>query len=78
MAEHKWSGWPGAYCLKCGREDPVEIAIADNWLDPYTGEWLKPQYERAVKAALICPVEDKDATWTIYWTRDKENKHETP
>jgi hypothetical protein len=28
MNEHRWSGWPGAYCLDCGAEDPREIAIA--------------------------------------------------
>lgn len=29
MAEHRWSGWPGAWCLDCGCEDPREIALAD-------------------------------------------------
>lgn len=29
MAEHRWSGWPGAYCLDCGAKDPREIAMAD-------------------------------------------------
>jgi hypothetical protein len=28
MAEHRWSGWPGAFCLNCGAEDPREIALA--------------------------------------------------
>ncbi len=28
-ASHRWSGWPGAWCLDCGIEDPVEIALAD-------------------------------------------------
>jgi hypothetical protein len=26
---HRWSGWPGAYCLYCGSEDPREIALGD-------------------------------------------------
>lgn len=26
--EHRWSGWPGAWCLDCGCEDPREIALA--------------------------------------------------
>jgi hypothetical protein len=30
---HRWSGWPGAWCLDCGRDDPVEIAIADGKVD---------------------------------------------
>lgn len=29
MTEHRWSGWPGAYCLDCGAQDPREIALAD-------------------------------------------------
>lgn len=28
-AAHNWSGWPGAWCLDCGIEDPYEIALAD-------------------------------------------------
>ena len=27
--EHRWSGWPGAYCPDCGMEDPYEIALAE-------------------------------------------------
>lgn len=30
---HKWSGWPGAYCLKCGAGDVAEVALADGWID---------------------------------------------
>jgi len=25
---HRWSGWPGAWCLDCGLEDADEIALA--------------------------------------------------
>ena len=28
MKEHRWSGWPGAWCLDCGVEDADELAIA--------------------------------------------------
>lgn len=28
--EHWWSGWPGAYCMKCGAEDKDEICLADS------------------------------------------------
>ena len=28
MTEHRWSGWPGAWCLDCGFEDPYEEALA--------------------------------------------------
>jgi hypothetical protein len=30
---HRWSGWPGAWCLDCGCGDPVEMALADG-VDP--------------------------------------------
>lgn len=36
---HKWSGWPGAFCLKCGTSDTMEIAIGRGLFDPFTGEW---------------------------------------
>jgi len=26
---HRWSGWPGAWCLDCGIDDPWEVALAD-------------------------------------------------
>jgi hypothetical protein len=25
---HRWSGWPGAFCLDCGLEDAMELAVA--------------------------------------------------
>jgi hypothetical protein len=25
---HRWSGWPGAFCLDCGAEDANEVCIA--------------------------------------------------
>lgn len=29
MADHRWSGWPGAWCLDCGQEDKRELCLAD-------------------------------------------------
>jgi hypothetical protein len=26
---HNWSGWPGAWCMDCGCDDPREIALAE-------------------------------------------------
>lgn len=54
---HWWSGWPGAYCLKCGSEDPMEIAIADNWYDPFTDQWDTPEHKAQVQAANLCPAD---------------------
>lgn len=31
---HQWSGWPGAYCLRCGASDPIEEMLADGRYDP--------------------------------------------
>lgn len=28
MTEHRFSGWPGAFCLDCGAEDPREVVLA--------------------------------------------------
>lgn len=33
---HRWSGWPGAWCLDCGLEDQDELDLA------YEGEPLDP------------------------------------
>lgn len=29
MSEHRWSGWPGAWCLDCGQEDQSELCMAE-------------------------------------------------
>lgn len=29
-AEHRWSGWPGAWCFDCGQEDQMELCLADH------------------------------------------------
>lgn len=59
MKKHNWSGWPGAYCLKCGAEDPHENAIALGWLDLRPGEdpdqvWDTPEHRLEVEKADIC------------------------
>lgn len=30
MSEHRWSGWPGAFCLACGAPDRLEYCVADH------------------------------------------------
>ena len=27
---HFWSGWPGAFCLDCGLDDPTEYCVANH------------------------------------------------
>lgn len=34
---HRWSGWPGAWCLDCGQEDPAEQCLAAG---PHLGSLL--------------------------------------
>jgi hypothetical protein len=31
MSRHRWSGWPGAWCLDCGTEDAREVKLAGRW-----------------------------------------------
>mgnify|MGYP001590776210 FL=1 len=40
--EHRWSGWPGAWCLDCGVKDANEIALADGLTDDVTLNLNKP------------------------------------
>lgn len=69
LTQHHWSGWPGAFCLKCGCEDPMEQALADGGYDlesilgnhpedepEVKGSWRSPEDEAKVKAQLTCPV----------------------
>ena len=54
MSEHRWSGWPGAWCLNCGIEDPSEIGLADGVLvvetdddgEPIGMKWTDKEREK--------------------------------
>lgn len=54
---HWWSGWPGATCLRCGAEDPLEIGLADNTYDPITGTWDTEEHRLEFERACICPAD---------------------
>jgi len=56
MASHRWSGWPGAYCLKCGSEDAMENAIGLGWYDPWYDKWDTLEHQAEVLEAIKCPV----------------------
>jgi len=43
--EHKWSGWPGAYCLICGIDDARELCLGDNCRCPCHDEFWKEYNE---------------------------------
>ena len=42
---HWYSGWPGAFCLHCGKDDPIELALADSNYDPYSNKWKESTKE---------------------------------
>ena len=67
--EHRWSGWPGAYCIKCGAEDMLETALALGWFDPghpgnpndvnqpaYEASWDTLEHEALVVKSSFCPI----------------------
>lgn len=64
---HSWSGWPGAWCLDCGVSDPMEIAIGEDWYDPYTAEWTcSPETKQKVlRQAVVCQAPGLGA-WNPY------------
>jgi hypothetical protein len=55
MDAHRWSGWPGAFCLRCGIEDPLETLIAIEVINPpdegYTDFML---YYEAIAICKVC------------------------
>jgi hypothetical protein len=50
-AGHIWSGWPGAYCFRCGAEHALELAVADGWYDPAADAWDSEEHRRQVEQA---------------------------
>lgn len=58
--KHRWSGWPGAYCLKCGTTDPMEYAIGMNWYNPHTSKWDTEEHRLDYVKRSICPVSDEE------------------
>lgn len=66
LQPHRWSGWPGAWCLDCGIEDPSEHCIAVHDFDTCTRPECKhmpcpepgskrhdPYYRRATMRAVM-------------------------
>jgi hypothetical protein len=64
---HAWSGWPGAFCLKCGAEDLLEHAIGMGYYDPFNDTWQEEhlRHEYTNKPCLI-----SDAQWQE-WKRER-------
>jgi hypothetical protein len=56
--QHHWSGWPGAVCLHCFKDDPLESAIGRGLYDPFTEKWLDNDESREMQKEVNeeCPV----------------------
>lgn len=52
MTGHRWSGWPGAWCLDCGAEDANELCLAmhDTAIECVEGHSMCTEH-----AAAVCP-----------------------
>lgn len=67
---HRWSGWPGAWCLDCGKFDPMEQALADGKTDA-EGHLLPEALAEADKARAL----SRAANVTIHIPRaDRRNR----
>ena len=55
---HNWSGWPGAYCTRCGAEDAFENARGMGWVDLVGGDEEMPvekwKSEKHKQLVLLC------------------------
>ena len=60
MNKHKWyMGWPGNFCLKCGADDPIELAMAMGWYEPLEDKYDIDEHKELVKSMLVnCPFSD--------------------
>jgi hypothetical protein len=61
---HLFSGWPGAYCLKCGAEDVMEIWLADEKVvfgenGEVEFQFNSPEEKLEFYKAMICPILSK-------------------
>jgi len=65
---HWWSGWPEAYCLRCGASDPWEEALADGWVDvgPHLGPgnevWDTEEHRLLVEERMRCSADERKPT----------------
>lgn len=63
-SKHHWSGWPGAYCLHCFHEDPLEVALGDGQLlidfnengEPCGTHFDTPEHEALARQLDVCSV----------------------
>ena len=76
---HRWSEWPGAWCLDCGCDDPYEVALGDNLIDfvddPESPDGMRmvisPEVQKQIDEAMICP-EPGSNRWNPYVSREND------
>lgn len=54
---HWWSGWPGAYCMRCGADHYLEYALGMGWYDPVTDKWDTEEHRLENERAELCPAD---------------------
>lgn len=60
MESHRQSGWPGAWCLDCGIEDPTEIALANgNYVEVPDDSEMGFHFEFPNVVVPVCPCPGK-------------------
>lgn len=72
MSGHRWSGWPGAWCLDCGTSDQMELAICDGLYDPCEDKWVSKEAEEEYINSLKCP-EPGSNRFNPYTKKDPTN-----
>lgn len=76
---HRWSGWPGAWCLDCGREDPMEEALANNHYAVDAEGWpaggIAPEFEHLYD---LSPCPEPGSKKHDPYARAQEEKAKTP
>ena len=53
MPEHRWSGWPGAWCQDCGAEDARELCLAGHHREKAYQEILEGE-EKMMLGDHVC------------------------
>ena len=69
---HRWTGWPGAHCMKCGSEDYMELAIGEGWFEPFTEKWDTQEHKDEYDKYKYCQFSDKQWYDHLVSTRSEE------
>ena len=70
MAEHRWSGWPGAWCLDCGCSDPREDALANATQETIERTLVSGEYSDTIDPKLMECAEPGSNRYNPYTRED--------